>query len=60
MVPKEDDETFGNMENTRLRVRVIRTQNFRNQNWEIPKVLLVQISLDQVVAYNYLLEFHLE
>lgn len=52
MVPKENDEAFCGMENTKLGVRVIKT-------WEIPKVL-VQVLLDQVVAYNYLLVFHLE
>lgn len=52
MVPKENDEAFCGMENTKLDVRVIKT-------WEIPKVL-VQVLLDQVVAYNYLLVFHLE
>lgn len=52
MVPKENDEAFGNMESTKLGVRLIKT-------WEIPKVL-VQVLLDQVLAYNCLLEFHLE
>lgn len=52
MVPKENDEAFGNLESTKLGVRLIKT-------WEIPKVL-VQVLLDQVLAYNCLLEFHLE